>query len=133
MTEKEMKKLSRAELLELLLTQTRESERLRRRLEKAEQDLEDRKVQVEKAGDLAQAVLQINGVMDAAQAAARQYLENIARMERETKLRCEKLLAQARAEAEQIRAGAQSPEGAEQKLLREIYDLLDNENGAPKQ
>ena len=80
MKEKELKRLSRAELLDLLLVQTKEAERLRKRLEKAEQELADRNVQIEKAGDLAHAVVQINGVMEAAQAAAQQYLDNIARM-----------------------------------------------------
>ena len=96
MTEKELKKLSRAELLELLLIQTRETERLTRQLEKAEKMLTDRQLRLDKAGDIAQAALAINGVMEAAQAAARQYLDNIARMEEETRLRCEKLLEDAR-------------------------------------
>lgn len=37
-TDKELKKLSRLELLELLLTETRENERLREELEKAKQE-----------------------------------------------------------------------------------------------
>ena len=38
MTDKELKRLSRLELLELLLTETRENERLREELEKAKQE-----------------------------------------------------------------------------------------------
>lgn len=38
MTDKELKKLSRLELLELLLTETRENERLREELEKAKRE-----------------------------------------------------------------------------------------------
>ena len=100
MTEKELKRLSRSELLELLLLQTRERERLERQLEEAEQRLADRQLRLEKAGDIAQAALQINGVMEAAQAAARQYLENIERMERDTKLRCNELLYKAYMDSE---------------------------------
>ena len=77
MTEKELKRLSRAELLELLLIQTRETEQLRRKLEKAEAALADRQLRLSNAGDLAQAVLSINGVMEAAQAAAQQYLRDV--------------------------------------------------------
>ena len=84
MTEKELKHLSRAELLELLLLQTKETERLMKKLEKADRMLSDRYLQVEKAGDLAHAVLEVNGIMEAAQAAAQQYLDNIIRMEQET-------------------------------------------------
>lgn len=103
MTDKEMKKLSRAELLELLLMQTKETERLQKRLDRAEEELTQRQLKLQNAGSLAQAVLEVNGVMESAQAAANQYLENIARMEMETKLRCEALLAEARLEAERIR------------------------------
>lgn len=124
MTEKELKKLNRAELLELLLVQTREAERLQERLEKAEAELASRHLRVLEAGNLAQAVLAVNGVMEAAQAAAQQYLENIARMEEETKLRCENMLAQARVEAEQIRTGVQKHSASEEVLLEEIFDLF---------
>ena len=100
MKEKELKRLSRSELLELLLEQTRERERLEKRLEEAERKLEDRQLQLEKAGDIAQAALAINGVMEAAQAAARQYLENIERMERTTRQRCDEMLIKASLEAQ---------------------------------
>lgn len=124
MTEKELKKLNRAELLELLLVQTRETERLQERLDKAEEEIASRHLRVMEAGNLAQAALAVNGVMEAAQAAAQQYLENIARMEEETRLRCEKMLVQARAEAEQIRKNPPKHASSEEILLGEIYDLL---------
>ena len=72
LTKKELKKLSRAELLELLLVQTLEVERLREELEETKQLLEDKKIRVEKAGSLADAVLQVNEVVNAAQKAADQ-------------------------------------------------------------
>lgn len=95
MTDKELKRLSRAELLELLLEQTKKVERLQKKLEEAEAALEDRRLRINNAGNLAQAVLEINGVMEAAQAAAAQYLENMAAMEAETKARCERMLREA--------------------------------------
>lgn len=113
MTPKELKRLSRSELLELLLIQTRETERLMKKLEEAETLLYQRELKLEKAGDLAHAVLEMNGVMEAAQAAANQYLENIAAMEQQTRLQCEALLAQAREEAEWIRRQGFAPEEAE--------------------
>lgn len=99
MTEKELKKLNRAELLELLLIQTKENEKLRERLKKREEKLADRRIKIEQAGNLAEAVLAVNKVMEAAQEAAQQYLDNIAAMEAETKEKCEKLLAEAAASA----------------------------------
>ena len=128
MKEKELKRLSRAELLELLLAQAKETELLRKKLEKAEAMLCDRYLQMQKAGDLAHAVLQINGVMEAAQAAAQQYLDNIVQMESETKFRCEIMLSEARKEAEQIRKSVPQPAGSDNTLMTQIYELLDEEN-----
>lgn len=108
MTEKEMKRLSRAELLELLLIQTRETERLKVKLEAARQQLANREIQIRESGSLAEAVLVVNNVVDAAQAAATQYLENIARMEAETQERCRRMLDEAKAEAERISQASQS-------------------------
>lgn len=132
MTEKEMKRLNRAELLELLLEQTKETERLQKKLEKTESMLADRYLRVQKAGDLAHAVLEINGVVNVVQIAAQQYLDNIAKMEEETRAKCEQLLAEARAEAARIR----QPESAEKEnadpevaLLTELNELLEEENG----
>ena len=102
MIEKELKKQSRAELLELLLIQTKESERLRAQLEKAQQQLADRQLRVHEAGNLANAVLAVNGVMEAAQAAAQQYLDNLAQMDADATKRGEQILENARIEAETI-------------------------------
>lgn len=102
MTEKELKKLSRAELLELLLIQTKEVERLREELAEAEKRLEERRLRIDNAGNLAYAVLEINDVMKAAQAAADQYLENIIAMEAETRQKCEQMLQAAAQESSKL-------------------------------
>lgn len=107
MTEKELKKQSRTELLELLLLQTKESERLKAQLEKTQQQLADRQLQVQEAGNLANAVIAVNGVLEAAQAAAQQYLENVEKMEAQTRLRCEKMLEEAQKKAGRIQAEAE--------------------------
>lgn len=103
MTDKELKRLSRAELLELLLVQTKEVERLREELERVREQLEDRQLYLKETGNLAKAVLEINGVMEAAQAAADQYLENIAEMEAATQRKCEQMLRSAAQEAQSLR------------------------------
>lgn len=132
MTDKELKRLSRAELLELLLIQTRETERLQVKLEAARQQLEDRQLCVSNAGDLAHAVLEINHVMGAAQEAANQYLANIAIMEQQTRERCERMLAEAQAEADRIlsNAKADSPEHSKslEQFLGEVQELISQQD-----
>ena len=50
MNEKELKKLSRTELLEMLLDLARENERLRSELDEANRIIEDRRIKIEKVG-----------------------------------------------------------------------------------
>lgn len=95
MNKKELRKLRRSELLELLLLQTREMEYLQEKLDQAEAELAERRIKMEKIGNLADAVMEINGVVAAAQAAANQYIENIMAMEEETRIRCVKSLQEA--------------------------------------
>ena len=67
---KELGKLRRAELLELLLEQTKETERLEKELAGAKEQLRCREIRLNEAGSIAEAALQINDVFVAAQAAA---------------------------------------------------------------
>lgn len=110
MTERELKRLSRGDLLEMLLSLSRENEELRRQVEDLQAQLNDRMIVVENAGSLAEAALQLNGVFQAAQEACDQYIENIRRrserqeqvciqMEQETKQKCERMLAEAERKA----------------------------------
>ena len=77
MTDKELRKMSRAELLELLIEQMEENERLRSDLKKAILLLRDRQIRMAQAGSIAQAALELNHVFAAADEAARQYVESI--------------------------------------------------------
>lgn len=77
MTDKELRRLSRAELLQMLLEQMEENKRLRQELEGTRDRLSERRIAIEKAGTLAEAALALNGVFAAADQAARQYLDNL--------------------------------------------------------
>lgn len=77
MTDKELKKLSKADLLSLLLTQSKEMDRLKEELAETRKQLEDRSILLEKSGSLADASLAIFRVLEDAQKAADLYLENI--------------------------------------------------------
>lgn len=77
MTEKELKRLSRADLLEMLIEQSKEVQMLRKRLDAAEAALCRREIIIGSSGSIAEASLKLNGVFEAAQAACDQYIENI--------------------------------------------------------
>lgn len=77
MTDKELQRLKRGELLEMLLEQSKENDRLKEEVEELRAQLADRKIEIESAGTIAEASFRLNGVFDAAQAAAQQYLDNL--------------------------------------------------------
>lgn len=109
---KELRKLKRKDLLEIMLEQSRKSEDQRvlievqkKKILHLESRLQERKIAIDEAGSLAEASLKLNGIFEAAQAAAQQYLDNLestdmkcAAMEQTTQRRCEEMKAQAEEE-----------------------------------
>jgi len=91
MTEKELRKLSRADLLEMLIDQGEELRRVKEQLEEAEDALRDREIKIDTAGSIAEAALQLNGVFEAAQASCEQYMENIRKLSSRQEAVCRKL------------------------------------------
>lgn len=80
MTEEDLKKLRRSDLLELLIAQERENEQLRAQVTRLKERLENREIDLDQAGSIAEAAMRLNGVFQAAQDAAAQYLENVQRL-----------------------------------------------------
>lgn len=77
MTSKELKRLSRGELLEILIEQMEENDRLKAQVREMGQRLADRQIVLKEAGSIAEAALRLNEVFEAAQNAAQQYLDSI--------------------------------------------------------
>ena len=77
MTDKELRHLNRSELLQMLITQGEENRRLKEELEEANKKLNERQLVMENAGSIAEASLQLSGVFEAAEKAARQYLDSV--------------------------------------------------------
>ena len=111
MTERDLRKLNRTDLLELLLQQSREMEQLQEELEEARYQLSQREIVMNRAGSIAEAALQLNGVFAAAEEACAQYMESIQtlsqrqeqvcqQMERETQAKCDKMIADAKYQSE---------------------------------
>ena len=79
MTEKELLKLKRSELLEIMLAQSQEIDSLRKERDELKKKLADRRIRIEKAGSLAEASLQLTNIFEEAQKAADLYVENVKR------------------------------------------------------
>lgn len=74
---KDLKKLKKIELLEILLAQGREIDRLREMVESLEERLENKEIIIQNAGSIAQASLELTKIFEEAQKAADLYLYNI--------------------------------------------------------
>lgn len=72
----ELRKLKKLELLEIILEQEKEIERLTRLTEELQQKLEDRQIKIAKSGSIAEAALQLSGIFEAAQRAADMYVRS---------------------------------------------------------
>jgi hypothetical protein len=79
--EKQLRRLDRKQLLELLLIQIERADDLERRLEEAEKKLKNRELLQTKAGSLAEEALKLSGIFEVAQEAADLYLENVKRQQ----------------------------------------------------
>ena len=77
LTDKEFKRLSRAELIEIIYRMQQDEETLRRENDELRARLADRRSHLENAGSIAEAALALNGVFAAAQAAADDYLAEV--------------------------------------------------------
>ena len=75
--QKNIKKISRKELLEILVIQSKKIDELQIELDKTKKLLESKEILISEAGSIAEASLKLNKVFEIAQQAADQYLENI--------------------------------------------------------
>lgn len=88
-----LKKLNRRELLKILVAQQKEIESLNDQLQQCQEALNNKQIQIEKAGSLAEASLALNQVIEHAQQAADQYLLNLQTKEEEMKQKEAEVLA----------------------------------------
>ena len=102
MTDKELQKLKRPEILEIMLNLQNELDKEKEENEALRAKLSEKNIAIEKSGSIAEAALEINGVFDAAQKAADVYLDNVKKMHTEQKTYHEQIMAKTTAEAEGI-------------------------------
>ena len=74
---RELKKMSKRELLEIMLLQSKRIDELENEIEKTNCLLDDKKILLSNCGSIAEAALKLNNIFEAAQNAADQYLKNI--------------------------------------------------------
>ena len=103
MTDKEFKRLNRAQLIEIIYQLQLEIDKLSEHNKALEKALEDKRLKITNAGNLAEAALEINNCFQSAQNAADQYLNEIKLIYAEAEKEKERIIEDARRQAGQIR------------------------------
>jgi hypothetical protein len=106
MTDKEFKRLSRAQLIEIIYQLQLELDKVNEEKEQLASELADKRLRLSSAGNIADAALEINNCFRSAQNAAEQYLNEINAIREETIAEQHRIIAQAQKEAEAIIADA---------------------------
>ena len=102
MTDKELKRLNRKDLLQIMIMQQKKVDSLNAELKEAKEELERRRILSENAGSIAEASLRLNQVFENAQKAADMYLENISLMNEGVKQDCLKQCLNTRSKCREL-------------------------------
>ena len=125
MINKDLRRLTRRELVDVIYQMKRNEEQLQERISELEKALEDKRLRLSTAGSIAEASTAISNVFGAAQSAADIYLEEISTMRKEAADECEKIINEAKQEAEKILAEA---ENHPTEVLNECITCEDTED-----
>ena len=100
MISKELKKLSRRELVDIIYQLKKNEEQLQEKIATLEEELQDKRIKLSVAGSIAEATVDITNIFHTAQRTADLYLHEIACMKADTERECAKMLEKARIEAD---------------------------------
>ena len=107
MFSKELKRLSRRELVDIIYQLKKNDQQKQEQIDALEKALQEKRIRVSVAGSIAEAAVDITGIFSAAQSTADLYLHEIACMKEETRQECARMLEEARQKAEQTLAETQ--------------------------
>lgn len=77
MTDKELRRLSRADLIDVIYELEKKNLDYQQQIQKLQEALDEKILKLSSAGSIAEAALKLNGVFEAAQAAADQYVASL--------------------------------------------------------
>ena len=120
MTDKEFKRLGRAQLIEIIYRLQLELDKVNDEKQALESELKDKRLRLQSVGNIAEAALEINDCFRSAQNAAEQYLNEIKAIREETEAERQRILARAQAEAEAIIASAKKTHRDYDSVIEEI-------------
>lgn len=102
MISKELKKLNRRELVDIIYQLKKNEEQLKEKIASLEADLQDKRIHLSVAGSIAEAATDITGIFSVAQSTADLYLNEIVSMKEDTGRECTKMIEEAQKKVESI-------------------------------
>ena len=126
MDKKELRKFSKKELLEILLSQAKRIEELENELNKTKKKLDSKKIIIEDSGSLAEASLKLNHIFEVAEESANQYLFNVKEKCKKIEIDTKKEIAKMLEDTE--RTCQKKKEDTERYLDSSILSFLNRSN-----
>ena len=102
MISKEMKNLSRRELVDIIYQMKKNEQQMQEEIELLKKDLQDKRIKISSSGSIAEAAVNITQVFSVAQTAADLYLHEITCIKADTEKECAKMLEDAKKKAKEI-------------------------------
>lgn len=121
MTDKEFRRLSKADLLDIIFELQKNEKALLARNAELEKQLESKELKISSAGSIAEAAVAVNGVFETAQTAAEQYLHQIRNAAVEAEIESERIIKEAEAKASAMLDATRADCN---KMLRENDEMI---------
>lgn len=126
MTDKELRKLGRMELIDIIYQLEKKQDELQKENKNLQSKLDSVRITIDEAGSIAEAAVGINGVFEAAQRAADQYLKEIHLANSETEERCNLMLSEAEQKAASLINHAEQEVLHAKRYVKEIIAEADD-------
>ncbi len=102
MINKDLKRLSRRELVDVIYQMKKNEEQLQEKIVSLEQALEEKRIRLSSVGSIAEAAVDITNVFSAAQTTADIYLREIQTMRENADKECKRMIEDAKVKVERI-------------------------------
>lgn len=142
---KDLKKLNRRELFEIILEQVKRINELEETNKELEDKLKDRKICISESGSLAEAALKLSGIFETADKACKDYLEDVNKnleiqerervkenrkikrqMIKETEVKCQKMIEKAQREIDASKQSVVNSKVRDKKNNKSNYKKINS-------
>ena len=117
MVSKELKRLSRRELVDIIYQMKKNEQLLQDEITALQESLQDKRLHLSTAGSIAEAAVSITNIFSSAQTAAELYLQEISCMKQDAEIECVKMINEAKQQAAEIITESEK----QRTILNELY------------